>query len=273
MKLRHNKKRNTIFLFEVLVKELTKSVIAEDLKRKEKIMNLIKKHFKRGTALFEEYRLYKSILESQKMSVNLAEKLLLEVKKRFEKLDKKEIFEQQSVLISEVNKVLSKDVFLNFVSEYKNYATIHQILNKKNDPRKQIILEQRLIEYMASDLQEGILQQQVSTDRLVFKSFIEKFNSTYSQQLNENQRKLLNKYIASFSDNGLEFKIYLNEEIGRLKGTITKSLESESIKENNVLTEKMTMLLNRVKDYRKQPINVDMINEIYKLQSLVSEIK
>ena len=273
MKFRHNKKRNTIFLFEVLVKELTKSVVAEDLERKEKIMNLIKKHFRRGTALFEEYRLYKSLIESQKMSTNIAEKLLLEVKKRFKELDKKEIFDQQSALISEVNKVLSKDVFLNFVSEYKNYATIHQILNNKNDPKKQVVLEQRLVEYMTSSSQVGILQQQVSTDRLVFKSFIEKFNSTYSQQINENQRKLLNKYVASFSDNGLEFKIYLNEEIGRLKGTITKSLESEGVKENKVLTEKMTMLLDRVGDYRKQPIDVNMINEVYKLQSLVSEIK
>ena len=273
MKFKHNKKRNTIFLFEVLVKELTKSVVAEDLERKEKIMRLIKKHFKRGTALFEEYRLYKSLLESQKMAIGTAEKLLSEVKKRFEKLDKKEIFKQQSALISEVNKVLSKDIFLNFVSEYKNYATIHQILNNKNDPRKQVVLEERLVEFMTCESSNIILGQQVPTDRLVYKSFIEKFNSTYSERINESQKKLLNKYIASFSDNGLEFKIYLNEEIGRLKESISVSLSTESVKENKVLTEKMTMLLDRVQDYRKRPINVDMVNEIYKLQSLVSEIK
>lgn len=272
MKFKHNKKRNTIFLFEVLVKELTKSVIAEDLGQKEKITSLIRKHFKRGSALFEEYRLYKTILESQTMSANTAERLITEVKKRFEQLDKEEIFKQQSALINEVNKTFSKDIFLNFIPNYKNYATMHQIFNKKNDPRKQVVLEERLLEYMTKNSEESQLKQQISGDRLVFKSFMEKFNTTYSENLNESQKKLLNKYIASFADNGLEFKIYFNSELGRLKEVIETSLEKETIKESEALTEKMTMLVERITNYRTRPIDVEMINEVYKLQSLTSEL-
>ena len=42
MKFNHNKKRNTAFIFEVLIKELTKSSINEEGLRKATIVDLLK---------------------------------------------------------------------------------------------------------------------------------------------------------------------------------------------------------------------------------------
>ena len=42
MRLKHNKKRNTAFLYETLIKELTKSVVEKDIDKKEKLNSLIK---------------------------------------------------------------------------------------------------------------------------------------------------------------------------------------------------------------------------------------
>ena len=42
---RHNKKRNTAFLFETLIKEMAKSVVANDSERQTKIAKIIKRHF------------------------------------------------------------------------------------------------------------------------------------------------------------------------------------------------------------------------------------
>ena len=50
-KFRHNKKRNTAFLFETLVKELTKSVVEKNEERKQIVVDLIKEHFSSGTSL------------------------------------------------------------------------------------------------------------------------------------------------------------------------------------------------------------------------------
>ena len=36
MKMKHNKKRNTAFIFEVLIRELTKSIVEKDTTRKRK---------------------------------------------------------------------------------------------------------------------------------------------------------------------------------------------------------------------------------------------
>ena len=53
-KLKHNKKRNTAFLFEALVKELTKASIANDVKKRKAISSILKKHFKKSGVLFRK---------------------------------------------------------------------------------------------------------------------------------------------------------------------------------------------------------------------------
>ena len=43
-KIKHNKKRNTAFLYEVLVRHLTKSVIDNDSEKKRLVASIIKEH-------------------------------------------------------------------------------------------------------------------------------------------------------------------------------------------------------------------------------------
>ena len=61
MKLKHNKKRNTAFLYESLVKELTKAVVKKDTERKNVLVSMIKEHFSKGTVLNQELELYKAL--------------------------------------------------------------------------------------------------------------------------------------------------------------------------------------------------------------------
>ena len=77
--MKHNKKRNTAFLFETLVNELTKSIIHKDDAKKTKTTRLISKYFRRGTSLYEELQLYKALLETRGLERIVAEKLLFEV--------------------------------------------------------------------------------------------------------------------------------------------------------------------------------------------------
>jgi hypothetical protein len=44
MRLRHNKKRNTAFVYEAIIRELTKSVIKSDTVKKTKVISIIKEH-------------------------------------------------------------------------------------------------------------------------------------------------------------------------------------------------------------------------------------
>ena len=49
MKLKHNKKRNTAFLYESHVKELTRAVVKKDTERKNVLVSMIREHFSKGT--------------------------------------------------------------------------------------------------------------------------------------------------------------------------------------------------------------------------------
>ena len=80
MRLKHNKKRNTAFVYEALVRELTESVVKNNKNKQNKIVSIIKDHFSNGSLLKEELDLYRSIYETRHIEKRIAEKIVVEVK-------------------------------------------------------------------------------------------------------------------------------------------------------------------------------------------------
>ena len=91
-------------------------------------------------------------------------------------------------------------------------------------------------------------------------------------QINENQRTLLNKYISSFSDNGLEFKFYLNEELGTLKEKLKDSKKTKVITEDESLKNKIDSVYSILESYKEKEIDSALIETILKTQDLIEEI-
>jgi len=272
MKLKHNKKRNTAFLFESLVREMTKAVVNKESEKKQKVLSIIKEHFHKGTELSKELEIYKSVLDNQSIEAKLAEKVVLEAKNQHTDLDKDQIFLEQSALINIVNKELSGDTFSNFVPNYKNLATLYQIFNTKLAPKKKVILENSICEHISIKKEEQNSTAQVPSDKLVLNTFINKFNEAYSEDLSEQQQNLLNKYVTSFVDNGVELKLFLNEEIGRLRSTIKDSIGMPGFINDNNLQEKTSKLLETIDGFKNKNIDSKLINKILKIQHLAEEI-
>ena len=55
-KIKHNKKRNTIFLYEALVRELTKATVEKDQDRRQVVLNIVKEHFGQNTLMGREVK-------------------------------------------------------------------------------------------------------------------------------------------------------------------------------------------------------------------------
>ena len=245
MKLKHNKKRNTAFLFEALVREMTRAAIRKDTDCLARCKEIIKKHFSSGTVLYEELQLYRSLYETRGLSKHSAEKLLTEVRKSYTEIvetSSDAIFAAQSRVIKEINKNVSKNVFSNFVPQYKNIATIYQIFNGGLTPEKRILLEEIVCDSLSAT-SSAKADHPVVVDSLVMKNFVKKFNERYGDTLYEEQQRLLNKYVLSFSDNGLALKAYLHEEIGRLRTVITRGLKQEDIAEDKDMSDKTKQVL------------------------------
>ena len=272
MKLKHNKKRNTAFLFESLIREMTKAVVNKDSGKKQKVLFIIKEHFRKGTELSKELEIYKSVLSNESIEAKLAEKVILEAKTQHTDIDKEKIFLEQSALINVVNKELSKDTFSNFVPNYKSLATLYQIFNTKLAPKKKVLLENSICEHISIKVEEQKAAAQVPSDKLVMNTFISKFNDAYSENLSEQQQSLLNKYVTSFADNGVELKLFLNEEIGRLRSTIKSSIATADFINDDMLQEKTSKLLEVIDDFKNKNIDPSLIKKVLKIQHLTEEI-
>ncbi len=266
--MKHNKKRNTAFLYECLIRELTKAIIKEDKQKVIKAKSLLREFFTKGNILAKELDLYKSLLESKDLNQDFSRRLMVETKKDFDELDRKEIFNEQTFLINKINKALGNHSFSNFVPNYKDIATIGLYFqNSSLGAKKRIMLEDKVVNYLTRlDENQTDLKP---VDQLEFKMFVKRFNDTYQHSLLKEQKDLLSNYIVSFSDNGLGLKSYLNDEIGRLKEEIDAKIDESS---NSTLRENFIKVRNKLDSYAKKPVDPSMVEEVFYIQDLLAEV-
>jgi len=273
VKLKHNKKRNSAILYEILIKELTRSTVNEDLNKRQEIVNLIKKTFNKSTAMGKELELYRVLCEGEILSPPTAERLIYEARKVHSQIDSKQLFNEQTSLINSMNRLLSKSVFANFVPNYKSLATVSQIFNQETPIKKRVLLEESLIGTMSSKRKQNEEKELKPIDNLVYKTFVNKFNDQYSEHLFVEQKELLTKYISSFTDNSLQLKIYLNEEIDRLKDVISESVGYEDVKTDPEMITKTNKVLEVIKEFHSKEIDGNLIKKVLKIQNLAREIQ
>lgn len=275
-KNKHNKKRNTAFLYEALLKEVTKAIISGDRETKKTAISILKESFAPKTILSEELELYKTLLETKEMDNLTAEKIVFQVRQARNNLNENDIQEAQSRLISRVNRELSSAVYSNFVPNYKNIATVSQLFSTDEgnaNIKSGVLLEQKVVASMMEAVIAPDAPKMKPIDNLVFKSFVSKYNKEYSSGILSEQKELLNRYILSFSDNGVDVSIYLNEELGRLHGVLTDALASDDIKTDTTMVESTKRVISMIDGFRETPINKDLIEDVLKIQNLVSEIQ
>jgi len=268
-KFKHNKKRNSAFLYEILIQELTKAVFAQNKKLQENITNLIKESFSRNSNLYLELKLYRALAKTEGVGILTAEKIINEAKMRHRDIDKKKLVMEQNKLSRKMRKLFSDDAFSNFVPDYKNMASIAQIFNQNVSIKSKILLENEIVGKMSLKLES---EKMVPIDNIVYKSFVKKFNEEYSNSLIAEQQILLKKFITSFHNNGLELKMYLNEEIGRLKEVLTKALKTEELIMDSQMHHSAQKVIKVLDSYKEKIPDQKMVEEIIKIQELAKEV-
>ena len=258
-------------MYEVLIKEMAKSVIEKDENKKSDIASIIKEFFSSNKVLGKELRIYRDLNETISVDLYTAERLLNETRKVFDSVDKKEVFNEQTRLINKINKSIGKGAFVNFVPNYKNLATIYQIFQSGNSAKETILLERRLLTTMTAEHKTSKEKNMPQISNLTLKSFIKNYNDKYSDSFLEEQKTLLNKYITSFTDNSLELKSYLNEELGRLKSGVSKLMEDKEVKGDEMLEERAKDVSALLESFGNKKIDDKMIMKVLKIQSLLSE--
>ena len=74
MKISHNKKRNTLFLYEALVREYTRAKLENNQNKLQEVKSLLFEYFSDGKILKEELKIYKAILNTENVDKELADR-------------------------------------------------------------------------------------------------------------------------------------------------------------------------------------------------------
>ncbi len=268
MKIKHNKKRNTAFVYEALVREGTSAILQGDEKRRNTVVSLIKKHFANDSILKKDLDCYRSLYETSDLSETNCVKIIKESRLQKRLIDPQGLFLKQSDLIHDVNKELSPQIFNNFVPNYKSLASIYQMFSTETSPKDSVLLENAVLKHMQSSEPAS---QIVEVDNVVIDSFVQKFNSKYDQQLLDEQKTVLNLYIKSFVDNSVEFKMYLNEEIKRLRDEVNKAKTSKLINSDADMLTKTEKIIEKLDSFKNTQIDEHVLTTVLKVQSLVKE--
>ena len=269
MKRRHNKKRNTALVYEALIKEATAAILSGDHKTKEKVVSIVQKHFEFNSVLRKDLQCYQSLSENQGTNAENSRRILSEARMQKMRIDPVALFKAQSEMIKDINTEIDSNIFNNFVPNYKTLATIDQMFSPKTSPKDLVLLENELVILMSDEINTDEVQ---TIDNLVMTTFVEKFNNKYSGGLLEEQRELLTHYILSFADNAVSLKMFLNNEIARLKEALGSSTTKAEVGDDKEMSDKTEKVIGKLEAYSEAVVSDEVLLTVLKTQELVKEI-
>lgn len=265
---RHNKKRNTAFLYEVMVREMTRSIVVRDSRRVAAIKAILKEYFSPTTAIGAELSCYDALLGTSGLDKYTAEKMIHQSRAAYDKINQEQLFVEQSAAIKAINKSVGATVYETFVPNYRAYATVSQIFGDKASVKSRILLEQKVLERITSTSESR--EELTPLDSLVVGKFTQRFNGEYKDLLPE-QQTLLGKYILSFNDHGADFRIYLSEELRRIYTQVKASLSLREVLDDTEMVASTNKILQSLSEMNVSSFtNKDMLR-VLKVQQLVRE--
>jgi len=276
--IKHNKVKNTAFLYECLTRQITSDVLSNV--EPSPALAIVKEFFKPTTILGKELVLYKALTSKKLKNENKINYLVDSVLRERVKLNFSELRRAKYNLIKKITeKYELKDFLRTRITNYIDIASVYKLfeiqhnsnpfeeteirfvvmenLNDKDSPKSK---KQSVIEKFAQESKDLRL--------LSYKILVDKFNSKYSN-LNESQRDLLKTYINNIS-NTSTLKDFMAEEITKLKNEILKIHPKI---DDKVVSIKLKECLNVLKKLNKGNIvSEEQLITMMRFYSLLDEI-
>ena len=240
----HNKKRNVGIIYEQIVLFICNSLLENNKKDAEMATNIIAKHFKKGSQLYKEHKLFSALINTNNISEQLASSIISEAKKACNNLfDSRELEKEKSMLIKDLNYCFGKGkIFESKISQYRTFATVQTLLNEWRDKNSnfdktteyEIKLHKKLTESF-DDEKPSIIRK---FDPLTYKLMNKNYEEKYSNSLNEAQKKLISNYIDDNEENISSYYINLKENCVKDIDNYMKNCNNSILLEKNNLIRK-----------------------------------
>lgn len=277
-KLKHSKYKNTGILFELLVRKLTSETLSSD---KSVTVDIIKKYFGKNTELAKELQLYNALLKEQFRSEAQALDYIRTIKSAHEKLNQSLLRRQRYNLVKEISeKFVFNNIAKTHINNYKTLASIFMIFeyDESSNPKqllecKNAIIENGLIVEKQTIKKDPIIEAFESQPKeirlLTYKLMIDKFNEKYSN-LDESQKRLLNKYITNVNDTEA-LKEYVEQIIPEIKKELSNQAKTITDKATQIKVQKLSEMLCTVENMKS--IKESHILSLLRYFDLIKELK
>ena len=273
----HNKKRNVGLVYEFLVRYVSRSLVEGRSDDAQKAVSILNRRFKPGTQLYNEFRLFNSLLVTHVSSGNVVNSILSEAKHATRRLNIKQLDNEKSKLIREINHTLQDPNFFNqSLTDYKMYATIQSLLkdwrSSTPDIAKVAVLEDNLTEWILTKKQ-GIkdLESQKSKDvnDTIISVMSEKISKKYHGVLNDSQQDLIKEYVISIDGNNDKLSSVMSDIRTATQSSIKNYMSSNS---DSFINEKFDNVLKIISSSDINMINDVNISHHLSFLKLVEEI-
>lgn len=280
----HNKKRNAGLLYEFLVRAISAAIIENDNKRSAAALKLLKKYFKPGTELYKEFRLANALVKTTVGSEHTAASIIVEAKHAAREHNRQALEREKSLLIRDINCTLNDENFFDRqINEYKDYATVQQLLNSWRSNydsvdiaqlakfEEQLLLRlttpQSKVEPISENKDDG-----PGMNRLVMKLMTKKLNDKYAGLLPE-QKALLKSYAFS---SAREDATLLKQRLTEIRDMTVKAVDAyvkNAPEGDKYVCEKMQDVKRRLVEEKLDVINDDTVTRFMLYIKLRSELE
>ena len=274
-KLKHSKFKNTGILFELLVRQIASDTLSDNTCYATQI---IKKHFRKGSQLATELKLYQALTKENFDSKYKAQEFLNIVLKERAKLNETNLKREMYNLIKSIkDSYVIEDFFKYRVNNYKELASAYKLFEhtESNSPKEYVDCKNTIFEAITTEkvvIKEQVTKKEYSNQPkevrlLAYKFLVDSFNSKYSS-LSESQQLILKNYIENIDNSG-KLRKFIVSEVARLKR------ELKSIKLKDKVTQiKLNETINLIRELTKHKVvNENQILALLRYNQLLEELR
>ena len=283
-KIKHSKFKNTGFIFELLVRQITSEIMSNNKSVAEKIL---KEHFNSKKELSKELKLYQYLVNEKYNSESKAEQFINTILEARKRLDETKLTREKYNLIKEIKETYNLDEFIkSSISNYKTLASIYKIFEtvtsgEQFDPTDIVSSRFTIAENIINSsienkdvkIKDAVLEEYRKQDEdlraVSYKLLVESFNNKY-KNLNNEQKSLLREYINNINNTGK-----LNEYVGNEVTNLVAALKEIGSKISDKVTKiKLAETISNIKKIKSvKKIREQHLSAMMMTYELLNELK
>jgi hypothetical protein len=283
-KIKHSKFKNTGFIFELLVRQITAEIISSN---KSVAETILKENFNGKKELSKELKLYQYLINEKYNSESKADQFINTILEARKRLDEKKLMKEKYNLIKEIKEKYDIDEFVKSpVSNYKVLASIYKLFevvttDEQYEPTDVVSSRFTIAENIINTsiqnkdqkIKDAVLEEYKKQDEdlraVSYKLLVESFNNKY-KNLTTEQKGLLREYINNINNTGK-----LNEYVSNEASKLIESLKLVGSKISDKVTKiKLAETIANIKKIKSvKKIKEQHLSAMMMTYELLNELK